>query len=114
MSAPETLLVNGLPFDGFDKPRSNWTRIPNEYFDLLHALRQRAGKAQLLAPIKVLMYVAKHTWGNQNYDNPIRLSFSEIEQGRKTSGGARVDAGTAMDRKKSIPPATSHARSNQN
>ena len=59
MSSPETLLVNGLPFDGFDKPRSNWTRIPNEYFDLLFTLRQRAGKAQLLAPIKVLIWNAR-------------------------------------------------------
>ena len=110
MSAPETLFVNGLPFDGFDKPRSNWTRIPNEYFDLLYTLRQRAGKAQLLAPIKVLMYVARHTWGNQNYDSPIRLSFSEIERGRKTIGGGRMDAGTALDRKKSIPPAVEFLR----
>ena len=92
-------------FEGFDQPRDNFYKLPNEWFDLLASVRrgdirpQDAGDGwqipRIIAPLKATEYVIKHTWG-WGRKHAIRLSRSEIQHGRKGKGGRRLDAGTGL------------------
>lgn len=86
-------------FEGFDQPRDNFYKLPNEWFDLLASIRrgdirpQDAGDGwqipRIIAPLKATEYVIKHTWG-WGRKHAIRLSRSEIQHGRKGNGGASI------------------------
>lgn len=79
---------------GFQEPQQNYFRLPNTWLELLAAIR-KAYKNRSLAPIKVLEYIIKHTWGWQKFDTGVRLSLDEIMHGR-WQGRGRADQGTGL------------------
>ena len=84
-----------MAFSGFFRPRSNFYRLPNSWFEVWADVRRRSGRARILAVLKVTEYVIKWTWGHQNYDRPVRISRREFEHGRRWRG-KRLDQGTGL------------------
>ena len=78
-------------FQGFDVPRENWFRLPNEWTDVTARMRSWAEH-------KVVEYVLRHTWGFQEYAGLKRISLDEFENGRRRSDGSRIDHGIGMRR----------------
>ncbi len=87
-------------FAGFARPTSNYYRLPNDWFEIWQHARQTSAQgdrpARILAPLKVTEYVIKHTWGWSNFDEPLRLSRSDLREGRRGKGGRRLDLGTGL------------------
>ena len=87
-------------FVGFAPPTSNYYRLPNDWFYIWLQARQDAAQgerlARIIAPLKVVEYVIKYTWGSSNFYEPIRLSRSDLRQGRKGKKGHRLDLGTGL------------------
>jgi len=87
------------PFRGFEKPRENFFRLPNNWFtDVIPRLRIKNGK-RFITLLKILEFILCCTWGIQAWDGPIRLSLDEIRNGRKGSGGRRRERGTGLSEK---------------
>lgn len=85
-------------FTGFAYPEANWYRLPNDWFDVWADLRQQTGRARIKGPLLVTEYVIKHTWGWQNFDTPVRLSWHDFQYGRRT-GPRNLDHGTGLARR---------------
>jgi hypothetical protein len=87
-------------FDGFACPTSNYYRLPNDWFDLWRQTRQSLATgdrpARIIAPLKIMEYVIKYTWGYSNFETAVRLSRSDLRQGRRGKRGQRLDAGTGL------------------
>lgn len=87
-------------FDGFARPTSNYYRLPNNWFDLWRQTRQvlATGErpARIIAPLKVTEYIIKYTWGYSNFETAVRLSRSDLRQGRRGRRGQWLDAGTGL------------------
>jgi len=83
------------PFIGFSKPKTSYYRLPNQWHSSLQILLTRY-TSRAIAPIKVLEYIIKHTWGVQNFSEPIALTISEIRNGKKTRRGYHIDRGTQL------------------
>ncbi|HPH97295.1 MAG TPA: hypothetical protein PKW33_11880 [Anaerolineaceae bacterium] len=87
--------VTSLSFSaGFEEPQSNYFRLPNNWLDLLHEIRI-AYKNRSIAPIKVMEYILKHTWGWQRFESGIVLSLDELQNGKRW-GRRRADSGTGL------------------
>ena len=71
-------------FDGFDIPKENWSKLPNA---LIAALPLFTSASEL----KVVLYVLRHTWGYQEFDNPKSITLDELAHGRKRKNGTRLD-----------------------
>jgi predicted transcriptional regulator len=78
-------------FRGFDIPRQNWFKLPNNWTDLTATMQSWAEQ-------KVVEYVLRHTWGYQEYGGLKRITLDEFEKGRKSANGTRIDAGIGMRR----------------
>lgn len=78
-------------FLGFDIPRQNWFKLPNNWTDLTARMRSWAEQ-------KVVEYVIRHTWGYQEYGGLKKITLDEFEKGRKRADGTRIDKGTGMRR----------------
>ena len=50
-------------FPGFFRPKSNFYRLPNDWFDIWANIRQKTGRSRILALLKIVEYVIKWTWG---------------------------------------------------
>jgi hypothetical protein len=85
-------------FTGFAYPEANWYRLPNDWFDVWADLRQQTGRARIKGPLLVTEYVIKHTWGWQNFNTPVRLSWHDFQYGRRT-GTRNLDHGTGLARR---------------
>lgn len=84
-----------MKFRGFFRPRSNFYRLPNDWFEVWAWARRASGRARIVGLLKVVEYVIKWTWGHQNYDQPVRISRREFEHGRRR-GRKRLDRGTGL------------------
>jgi len=84
------------PFDGFEPPVNNFYRLPNSWFDLWARVREATGRDRIVSLLKSAEYLAKHTWGYQRFDQPLRLSLDEFERGRCRRDRSRLDAGTGL------------------
>jgi len=82
-------------FPGFYRPRSNYYRLPNDWFDVWRAARAARDGGRIVAPLKATEYVVKWTWGYQNFDRPVRLSWHHFQYGRVV-GKVRLDRGTGL------------------
>ncbi|MCP4535668.1 MAG: hypothetical protein GY832_00810, partial [Chloroflexi bacterium] len=82
-------------FPGFFRPKNNYFRLPNDWFDTWIDIRQATDRTRILAPLKVTEYTIKWTWGYQNYDNPVRISRHDFQYG-KLFGSQRLDRGTNL------------------
>lgn len=81
-------------YAGFEEPQSNYFRLPNSWLDLLREVRI-AYKNRSIAPIKVMEYILKHTWGWQRFESGIVLSLDELQNGKRW-GRRRADSGTGL------------------
>jgi|SRR5579862_2849482 len=78
------------PFPGFSYPDDNgFTRFPNDWFNVCASVMN-------MAELKILLYLARHTWGFQEYGKWKRISINEFVKGRKRKDGSRMDDGTGM------------------
>jgi len=84
-----------MDFQGFRRPRANFYRLPNDWFDIWRAARISLGRTRILGALKVTEYVIKWTWGYQNFDRPIRLSWLDFQRGRR-EGDKSLDLGTGL------------------
>jgi len=83
------------PFPGFSEPSENYFRLPNNWFALLNHMRQAHGD-RFAAPLKMLEYLLKHTWGASRFNGSICLSADEIRNGRRGRNRQRIDTGTGL------------------
>ncbi|MCD6344172.1 MAG: hypothetical protein J7M17_01000 [Anaerolineae bacterium] len=84
-------------FTGFQRPQANWYRVPNTWFTIWQDIRQHNGRHRITSLLKATTYVIKHTWGRQNFDAPIRLSWHDFRHGVRRYG-YRPDQGTGLSR----------------
>jgi|SRR5579872_6724445 len=78
-------------FEGFLNPdRYGFTRIPHDWIDILPNIDS-------LAELKILLYVARHTWGFQEVDAWKRITLEQFMNGR-----AGLDNGTGLSRQSVI------------
>jgi hypothetical protein len=84
-------------FTGFPEPTANWYRLPNTWFDDWRLIRTETGRTRIASLVKVTEYVIKHSWGYQNYHDPVRLSWTDFLDGRQRYG-KRTDHGTGLSR----------------
>ncbi len=82
-------------FPGFYRPKSNFFRLPNDWFGIWIDIRQMTNRTRILAPLKVTEYTIKWTWGYQNYDEPVRISRRDFQYGKR-AGHKRLDRGTNL------------------
>ena len=87
-------------FPGFTRPESNYYRLPNNWFDIWQQARQTLAAAdrpaRIVAPLKITEYIIRHSWGWQNFSEPIRLTRTELRQGRQDKKQKRLDQGTGL------------------
>src|SRR2546423_14462244 len=76
-------------FEGFDKPSSNYFKMPNAWTDITAAINN-------IAELKVVQYILRHTWGYQEYGIKRRLTIDEFMHGRFKKNGERIDSGTRL------------------
>ena len=88
------MIPNSFTFEGFVDPQANYYRLPNDWFQTCHSLRQMYG-TRIIAPLKLLEYTLKHVWGYGRFDGQIRLSADEVCSGRRFKG-KRLDSGTGL------------------
>ena len=78
-------------FRGFPPIKSNFTAIPNLFFDEL------LSEIKSVAELKVLLYIFRHTYGWQKRFDCI--SLSQFVSGVITREGVKVDNGIGIDKK---------------
>ena len=78
-----------IHFNGFERPESNFFRLPNSWTDMTALLSS-------LAEIKVVEYVLRHTWGYHEFGVAKKITTDEFMRGRKRQDGNRVDKGTGL------------------
>lgn len=93
-----------MKFAGFSRPRSNFYRLPNDWFDIWRQIRRQTGQTRILGLLKVVEYVMKWTWGYGNFADPVRLTWSDFLGGRR-SGDRRLDRGTGISSRSTLSSA---------
>src|SRR5919107_3599996 len=76
-------------FPGFDRPESNFFRMPNSWTDI-------TAEIDNIAELKVVEYILRHTWGYQEYDIKKHITIDEFVNGRRRQDGSRMDRGTGL------------------
>ena len=76
-------------FSGFQRPESNYFKMPNDWIDLTAEISN-------VAELKVVQYILRHTWGYQEYDIKKHITIDEFSRGRRRNDGARMDKGTGL------------------
>jgi DNA-binding PadR family transcriptional regulator len=77
------------PFSGFDRPESNYFRMPNTWTDI-------TAEIDNIAELKVVEYILRHTWGYQEYGLKKHIKIDEFVHGRRRHDGSRMDKGTGL------------------
>lgn len=76
-------------FIGFDRPESNYFRMPNSWTDLTAGINS-------IAELKVVEYILRHTWGYHEYGIKKHITIDEFVHGRRRQDGERMDLGTGL------------------
>src|SRR5215213_4886533 len=76
-------------FQGFDRPESNFFRMPNTWTDITAEINN-------IAELKVVEYILRHTWGYQEYGVKKHITIDEFVNGRRRQDGSRMDKGTGL------------------
>src|SRR3954447_11029915 len=76
-------------FLGFDRPESNFFRMPNSWTDI-------TAEIDNIAELKVVEYILRHTWGFQEYGLKKHITIDEFVNGRRRQDGSRMDKGTGL------------------
>ena len=86
-------MVHAVPrkvFEGFSHPQDvGFTRLPNDWLDELAQIDN-------LAELKIILYLARHSWGFQEYDQWKKITTDEFMNGRRYGDGTRMDNGTGL------------------
>src|SRR5215213_2561490 len=77
------------PFSGFDRPESNYFRMPNTWTDI-------TAEIDNIAELKVVEYILRHTWGYQEYGEKKHITIDEFVKGRRRHDSSRMDHGTGL------------------
>jgi len=80
------------PFDGFDVPTQNWSKLPHSLIACLPMFAKRP------CALAVLIYILRHTWGYQEFGVYKHITIDEIQHGRKDQNGDRLDNGVGYSR----------------
>ncbi|MBL6983049.1 MAG: hypothetical protein ISR58_17885 [Anaerolineales bacterium] len=86
-------MPESLTFNGFSEPEENWYRLPNDWFDIWHVIRNEHG-SRFAPMLKMTEYILKHTWGAGRFNGQVQLSADEIRLGRRRKKSDRFDKGT--------------------
>lgn len=76
-------------FPGFELPKTNFSKLPHQLIDALPLI-------ETVSEMKVILYVLRHTWGFQEFDELKRITLDEFQRGRKRKDGSRLDKGTGL------------------
>ena len=76
---------------GFTYPKENWSKLPHE---LIARFPDFTSQGEVL----VVLYILRHTWGYQEFDEGKKITLDEFELGRKYRDGSRIDNGVGMSR----------------
>ena len=76
-------------FPGFDRPESNFFRMPNSWTDI-------TAEIDSIAELKCVEYILRHTWGYQEYGIKKHITIDEFVNGRRRQDGSRLDKGTGL------------------
>lgn len=87
----EIMNETATSFAGFALPTERYFSLPNEWVNICAQITN-------LAELKVLIYIARHTWGFHEYDVARLFTLDELMQGRKRKDGSRMDQGTGLSR----------------
>ena len=82
-------------FIGFSKSAENWDRLPDDWFDTWHVVRNEHGP-RFTPMLKMTEYILKHTWGTGNFNGQVQLSANEFRLGRRRNRLERFDHGTSI------------------
>ena len=89
-------------FAGFSRPRENFYRLPNAWFDILADLRAREQRRRIASLVRLVEYIIKWTWGRLDFEGYVRLTFDELQHGkvigRQAGRRLRADRGTGLPR----------------
>lgn len=83
-------------FQGFNLPEENWSKLPHQ---LIESLSKFASQGELM----VVLYILRHTWGFQEFDQFKKITLNEFMHGRKTTNlkeypTGRMDKGVGMSK----------------
>jgi len=78
-------------FEGFEKPTQNWSKLP-------HSLISSLPIIETVAELKIVLYVLRHTWGYNEFGEPVKITLDEFQHGRKRADGTRLDDGTGLSK----------------
>lgn len=70
-------------------PGTDYTEIPNTLIDGPDGIASITHVGEL----KAILFIFRHTWGEQEYGKPIRLTLDEFCNGRKRKDGTRMGPG---------------------
>lgn len=76
-------------FGGFVPPVSNYCKLPIAFIEAFPLFSS-------LAELMVVLYILRHTWGYQEFDEGKRITLDEFMNGRKRRNGTRIDDGTGL------------------
>jgi hypothetical protein len=85
----EREVFNGFPWEILTE---GYSSLPNSWINLVACIEN-------LSELKVVLYVMRHTWGFQEYDQFKLISLDEFINGRKRRDGTRMDLGTQLTEK---------------
>jgi hypothetical protein len=77
-------------FPGFWHPneKQGFTQLPHELIELLRLMSN--------SELRVILYIFRHTWGYQEFDESKKITIDEFMHGRKRRNGTRMDGGTGL------------------
>jgi hypothetical protein len=82
-------------FIGFSKSAETWDRLPYDWFDIWHVVRNEHG-SRFAPMLKMTEYILKHTWGTGSFNGYVQLSTNEFCLGRRRNRLERFDHGTSI------------------
>ena len=78
-------------FKGFKPPEANYSKLP-------HALIEALSKFTSQGELMVVLYILRHTWGFQEFDQFKKITIDEFMRGRKKKKGKRMNGGIGMSK----------------
>jgi hypothetical protein len=78
-------------FPGFWHPNIyevGFTKFPHELIEEMHKMSD--------PELRIVLYIFRHTWGYQEFDEGKKITTEEFMKGRKRRDGSRIDKGTGL------------------
>lgn len=92
--------MNPPPFQGWERPERNFYRLPLTWFATLTHLRRTWQLRSIANLIRLVEYIIRWTWGEGQFERPVRLTLDELEHGkvlgRRNGVRLRADEGCGI------------------